>query len=129
MYDTDALPVLKAARDAIHNGWRLTHHPLYGNYRPNQQPYRSLILEYPTHKTSGGQKPDPDLTSLHLIEEAMLVYNNCAVLSPRMAPASLLEACALLDCELMRLPLQQAGLWTESMEKIAAKKRPALRPA
>ena len=73
--------------------------------------------------------PVPDLTSLHLIEEALLVYNNCAILSPRMAPASLLEACALLDWELMRLPFQQAGIWTDSMEEISRKKRPAMRLA
>ena len=123
--------MLTAARDAIHDGWRLTHHPLYGNYRPNQQPYRSLILEYPAKSAVSGKgaKPEPDLTSLRLIEEAMLVYNSCAVLSPKIAPASLLEACALLDSELMRLPMQQAGIWSERMEEIGNKKRPAMRLA
>lgn len=124
----DAISVIIAARDAIHSGWKLTHHPLYGNYRPNQQPYRSLILEYPAGKVvSGDYKPQLDMESLRLIEEAMLVYNNCSVLTPSMAPASMLEASSLLDYELMRLPLQQAGIWTEAMEDISRQKRPAMR--
>ena len=104
-FDADAKPVLAAARDCIHNGWKLSHHPLYGNYRPHQQPYRSLVLTSPEPGSSG-----PDLFSLNLIEEALLIYNNHKVLAPAEAPASLLEACALLDYELMRLPLEQSGV-------------------
>lgn len=117
-FDADALAVLTAARDAIHGGWKLTHHPLYGNYRPGQQPYRSLILERPAEQI--------DTLSLKLIEEALLVYTGCPALLPCMAPASLREACSLLDFELMRLPMQQAGIWSEKMEEIAQKERPVM---
>ncbi len=105
--DTDARPVVTAARDCIHLGWRLLHHPLYGNYRPYQQPYRSLVLAAPG--LTGGL----DMASLHFIEEALLVYNNNKALAPAAAPVSLLEACALLDYELMRLPLEQSGVIPE----------------
>ena len=104
-FDADAKPVVFSARDCIHSGWKLSHHPLYGNYRPHQQPYRSLALTSPEPESSG-----PDLFSLQLIEEALLIYNNNKVLAPADAPASLLEACALLDYELMRLPLEQSGV-------------------
>lgn len=40
----DARAVLICARDLVHKGWRLANHPLYGNFRPHQQPYRSLVL-------------------------------------------------------------------------------------
>ena len=50
------------------------------------------------------------MQSLHLIEEALLVYAGNKVLAPAEAPASLLDACALLDYELMRLPLEQSGI-------------------
>lgn len=100
-----AKPVVTAARDLIHMGWKLQHHPLYGNYRPYQQPYRSLLLTSPVSGAAG-----PDLASLHLIEEALLVYANCKALDPAEAPASLRAACALLDYELMRLPLEQSGV-------------------
>lgn len=105
-FDANAVPAILAARDCIHSGWHLLHHPLYGNYRPYQQPYRSLLVKAPADFTAAS----PDETSLHLIEEASLVYNDNTVLAPKDAPASLLDACALLDCELMRLPLEQAGV-------------------
>ena len=114
-FDTDAKPVAAAARDCIHKGWKLLHHPLYGNYRPHQQPYRSLALESPAPQNS-----EPDLFSLNLIEEALLVYNNNKALAPAEAPASLLDACALLDYELMRLPLEQSGVISREGTPFAA---------
>lgn len=104
-FDADARAVVTAARDSVHFGWRLLHHPLYGNYRPYQQPYRSLLLASPAVRTAG-----LDLDSLHLIEEALVVYDENRTLAPSEAPASLLDACGLLDCELMRLPLEQSGV-------------------
>lgn len=104
-FDADARAVVTAARDCIHYGWRLVHHPLYGNYRPYQQPYRSLVLTSPASDSAR-----PDEVSLRFIEEALLVYNGNKVLAPAEAPPSLLDACALLDYELMRLPLEQSGL-------------------
>ena len=110
LFDADARPVLTTARDCIHKGWKLLHHPLYGNYRPYQQPYRSLVLTGPAPGIAG-----PDLASLQLIEEALLVYANNKPLAPAEAPASLLDACALLDYELMRLPLAQSGIIPEGL--------------
>ena len=106
-FEADARPVVTAARDCIHSGWHLLHHPLYGNYRPYQQPYRSLLLKAPAVFAAA---VSPDETSLHLIEEALLVYGSVTPLAPEKAPASLQDACAMLDCELMRLPLEQAGV-------------------
>lgn len=104
-FDADARAVVTAARDCIHAGWRLLHHPLYGNYRPYQQPYRTILLQSPNAANARA-----DETSLHLIEEALLVYSANRALAPGEAPAALKDACALLDCELMRLPLEQAGV-------------------
>ncbi|MDL2279505.1 GrdX family protein [Desulfovibrio sp. OttesenSCG-928-G11] len=117
-----ALPVLLGARDKIHLGWKLLNHPLYGNFRPHQQPYRSLLLR-PCAKAAPG--PDkitraaPDPLSLHLLEQALELYNSVSVLDPARAPAALRDACAILDCELMRLPLQQAGLAPDSLGALA----------
>lgn len=44
LLDDSARAVLICARDLVHKGWRLANHPLYGNFRPHQQPYRSLVL-------------------------------------------------------------------------------------
>ena len=112
--------VLLAARDLIHAGWRLLHHPLYGNYRPYQQPYRSALLALGRKNTGDArgmdaagdsiQRTSTDPESLHFIEEAREVFRNCRILTPDLAPPSFRKDCALLDFDWMRLPLQQAGL-------------------
>lgn len=109
---SSAFVLLQAARDFIHLGWRLLHHPLYGNFRPGQQPYRSLLLTFDGHaidRQCGFERILPDVASLSLIEEALLVYGSGPVLDLASTPTSLATACALLDYELMRLPLRQAG--------------------
>ncbi len=106
--DADARAVVTAARDCVHHGWKLLHQRLYGNYRPYQQPFRSLLLTSPASGTAG-----PDMASLHLIEEALLVYNSNKALFPAEAPALLRDDCAFLDYELMRLPLEQSGVVLE----------------
>lgn len=55
----------------------------------------------------GYERVNHDAMSLHLIEEALTVYRSGPVIAPANAPAALKEACALLDYELMRLPLEQ----------------------
>jgi hypothetical protein len=114
-FDGSPLEVLLAGRQFVHSGWRLLHHPLYGNFRPHQQPYRSLLLQAGLDATTtddGLTRIVPDEMSLRLLEEALALYQNAArVLSPAQAPPALQEACALLDRELMLLPLDQAG-WT-----------------
>lgn len=103
-----------AARDLIHAGWKLLHHPLYGNFRPSQQPYRSLLLYYDgsaIDRSAGFERVLADAMSLRLVEEALVVYRSGPVLEPGRAPDVLKDACSLLDYELMRRPLRQAG-WT-----------------
>ena len=113
-----SLDVLLAGRNRVHAGWQLLHHPLYGNYRPHQQPYRSLLLQKSTAYTiqantqAATQQAKVDLTSLHLVEEALGIYQTTPVLLPHQAPHSFLRDCATIDLELMRLPLAQAG-WAE----------------
>lgn len=64
----DALSVLEKARDYIHQGWALLNHPLYGNFTPRQQPYRTILLGL---RVSKEHKPfNVDLESLGLIERA-----------------------------------------------------------
>jgi hypothetical protein len=114
LFNAAALPVLVAARDLIHLGFSLLGHPLYGNYRPHQQPYRTLLLKSGAAgpKTVNNNDAVPlsvDEYSLHLIEEAINVYQSVPGLSPDQAPQVFLDDCAFLDYELMRLTLSQAG--------------------
>ncbi len=96
--------IVTAGRDLIHRGWELQNHPLYGNFRPNQQPFRTLLL-----------KKDEDAAfdeyGLHLIEEAMGVYTSCArPLTPALTPPRMLRDCAEIDFELMKETLLKTGL-------------------
>lgn len=56
------LSVLERVRDEIHKGALLLMHPLYGSIKPNQSPYRSIVL-----KVGSGL----DEKSLYLIEDAL----------------------------------------------------------
>ena len=66
-----SLDVLRAARDRVHCGWTLLSSPLYGNLRPHQHPYRSVLIE-----KSESQPGGVDLLSLELIENALLIYTS-----------------------------------------------------
>ncbi|MCF7935721.1 MAG: GrdX family protein [Synergistales bacterium] len=73
LIDGNSLDVLVAVRDRVHRGARLLNHPLYGNLRPDQQRYRSLLLQ-----ERRGTAPDTPMPvhypSLRLLEEALAVY-------------------------------------------------------
>lgn len=58
------LEILEKARDQIHRGAKLLSHPMAGSLKPNQTPYRSLLLEKP-------KAPITDLESLSLIENSI----------------------------------------------------------
>lgn len=56
--------VLIRSRDGIHQGMKLLTHPLTGSIKPNQSPYKSILLVEQAGNTV-------DLVSLQLIEEAL----------------------------------------------------------
>ena len=61
------LQVLETARDYIHQGHRLLTHPLAGSVKPNQNPYRTVLISKDAKKL--------DFNSLSLIENAIKVAN------------------------------------------------------
>lgn len=64
--DGEALDVIRKARDLIHLGHPLLAHPLMGSVKPNQNPYKTIILD-----TKRGEL---DLQSLRLIEGTIATY-------------------------------------------------------
>jgi hypothetical protein len=105
------LDVLTAARDAIHMGSELLTHPLYGNLRPNQQPFRSILLRNFTQNERNFGKA-AYLESISRIEEAVLLYRGYGnrLLDPKQLPPSLREDHAFVDTELMRESLTLYGM-------------------
>ena len=68
--DGSYIKVLEQARDLIHLGARLISDPMAGNIRPNQTPYKSLLLEGLID--SGSNAADaPDYDSLRQIESSI----------------------------------------------------------
>ena len=60
--DGKYIDVLKSARDMVHKGSKLITHPLMGSIKPNETPYRSIII-------SGGTALD--IESLTIIENSI----------------------------------------------------------
>ena len=62
------LDVLQAARDYIHRGYALLSHPLAGSMKPNQTPFKSIVLG--TESLEGAN----EFRDLELIEESIEAY-------------------------------------------------------
>lgn len=43
--DGQYIDVLRFVRDMVHKGYRIVTHPLMGSIKPNETPYRSIIVE------------------------------------------------------------------------------------
>ncbi|MGI6441953.1 MAG: GrdX family protein [Peptoniphilaceae bacterium] len=62
------LDVLDRVRRLVHRGWIVATHPLSGSIKPNETPYKSIIMQ-------PMQEGSPlDYQSLNLIEEAIQTY-------------------------------------------------------
>ena len=55
--------VLREARDRVYRGYRLLSHPLSGSVKPNETPYKSLMI--------GNRKEEIDAQSVRIIESAI----------------------------------------------------------
>ena len=62
--------VLVVARDMVHKGHRLLTHPLMGSLKPNETPYRSIVMS--------GEASALDPESLQLIENAIAAFDKFA---------------------------------------------------
>ncbi len=62
--DGSLLEVLTLARDMVHQGHQLISHPLAGSVKPNETPYKSVVL-------SRAAKGQVDFESLAVIEGSL----------------------------------------------------------
>lgn len=116
--EAPALSVLKRGRDLIHLGWELEANPLYGNLKPNQQPYRTLVLKFEKGKSG----PQIDFYSLQLIESAISVYSESKILRE---PGDMSEEIDLdykfVDFALMEETLKNCGLMRKSFKRMTGR--------
>lgn len=88
--------VLIAARDLVHLGWRLLNHPLSSSIKPNQTPYKTLVL---------AKGCELDYQSLSVIEAAIATSLKLGEF-PGSIPA-ILDDLQLMDLEMCKeIPLQ-----------------------
>ena len=65
--ETDVAGIFVAVRDAVHTGARLVSHPLSGSIKPNESPYKSVIIDT--------EHAGLDYKSLQIIEDATSVLS------------------------------------------------------
>ncbi len=59
--------VLVKTRDKIHEGYELLTHPLSGSIKPNETPYKSVIIS--------DNKGDLNLDSVYIIENSIMSFD------------------------------------------------------
>lgn len=93
--DGTLMDVLKISRDYIHKGHRLLTHPLSGSVKPNETPYKTILISKFNGKTI-------DVDSLSIIEYSI---HTCEKLlknktTPRW-PQKILDDFKLIDFDLI----------------------------
>jgi len=69
LLDADLPGVLIHVRDRVHKGYRLLTHPLSGSVKPNETPYKSVLIS--DDPGNLGLQPGTDLQSVTIIEECI----------------------------------------------------------
>lgn len=92
LHSADVEGIFLLARDRVHLGARLINHPLSGSVKPNESPFKSLVLSL----HSGGLDSD----SLQLIEGAQAVLKKLGQ-KHRDYPPRVLEDFMVIDLDLL----------------------------
>ena len=96
-----------------YGGWELLASPFYGNFKPNQQPYRTLVLR----KNNGGNGGLPDAQSLSLIEDSVRFYENSHWIMPPGRLADNIEKdFRYMDMILLEETFRQYGILTSPVK-------------
>lgn len=93
--DGSIMDVLKLARDHIHKGHKLLTHPLAGSIKPNETPYKTVLIS----KDSGNTN---DMDSLILMESCIHTAEKFLKMkSTPKWPDSVLDDFKLIDFDLI----------------------------
>ena len=98
--DGKLIDVLIKARDMVNCGAVLLNHPLYGSVKPNETPYRSLLIKRPA-APADGSFPAADPESVRLIGNAVNAFSKFIV-KKEITNQSLLEDFQVVDLSLLK---------------------------
>ena len=90
--ETDVFHILVAVRARVHSGARILSHPLSSSIKPNESPYKSILISL--------QKGRPDTRSLQLIEDAIITLKKLAVKELN-STESILEDYRVIDLDII----------------------------
>lgn len=93
---------LKKVRDRIYSGHRLLTHPLSGSVKPNETPYKSVMIT----KQAGTL----DLESMEIIESAVHACSKFQFRSDKYRP-EVYEDFRIVDCTLIESAIPSVGYW------------------
>jgi hypothetical protein len=104
--DGKLIDVLIRARDLINEGAVLLSHPLYGSVKPNETPFRSILLQQ--GKSQDGELPPPaDAESVRLIGNAVSAFEKF-IDKKEVTDPQLLEDFMVVDLSLLRSAVESA---------------------
>ena len=93
---------LKKVRDRIYQGHRLLTHPLSGSVKPNETPYKSVMIS---------EKPEElDMQAMRIIESAIQTCAKFQFKSDKYRP-EIYDDFRLIDCTLIESALPSAECW------------------
>lgn len=100
--ENDLLEIMKFVRNKVHLGHRLLSHPLAGSIKPNETPYKSILI-------SQSKEKNLDYGSLKIIEDSIqmtesLIKNK----KMRKWPDRILEDFSLIDNDLITSAIESA---------------------
>ena len=102
LLDTDLLGVLTHIRDRVHKGCKLLTHPLSGSVKPNESPYKSVLISDNTEENS--QQSEICLQSVSIIEESLQAVRK---FSKKSIPEQYLNDLRIVDLSLIRSALEK----------------------
>ena len=94
--------VLREVRDRIHEGHQLLSHPLSGSVKPNETPYKSVMVSK--------RKGEVEERSLSIIENAIQACRKFAFRSDKYKP-SVYDDFQLIDWTLLESAIASADVW------------------
>lgn len=98
----DYIKLLTFIRDRIHEGHQLLTHPLSGSIKPNETPFKSVIIS--------GKKSDLDQSGLIIVEESIVTATKFISNKPTPNwPGSILEDFMVIDLSLMENVIEKLG--------------------
>lgn len=90
LFDISYMDVLIIVRDFVHKGHVLLSHPLCGSLKPNENPYKSVLISKKTQKSI-------DMQSLNIIENSIQTAKRFPIKKDRVLSEKVLSDFRLID--------------------------------